>query len=116
MAAPPTKLSRRAIPWISRSISLAIIRDPRPAVSNASTTASGVTIPVSVTVPSSSSRRVPRVDIDRFLAANQPAWDRLAVLCDRAEHGVRRLQASELDELVRLYQRASAHLSHARTY
>jgi len=56
------------------------------------------------------------VDIDRFLAANQPAWDRLVVLCDRAERGVRRLQPTEIDELVRLYQRASSHLSYARTY
>jgi len=56
------------------------------------------------------------VDIDRFLAANQPAWDRLVVLCDRAERGVRRLQATDIDELVRLYQRTSSHLSYARTY
>jgi len=56
------------------------------------------------------------VDIDRFLAANQPAWDRLTMLCERAERGVRRLRATEIDELVRLYQRASSHLSYARTY
>ncbi len=56
------------------------------------------------------------MDIDRFLASNQPAWDRLAALCSRAERGVRQLDAAELDELVRLYRRASSHLSYARTY
>jgi len=56
------------------------------------------------------------VDIDRFLALNQPAWDRLEALTQAAERGVARLSAPELDELVRLYQRASSHLSYARTY
>jgi uncharacterized membrane protein SpoIIM required for sporulation len=56
------------------------------------------------------------MDIDRFLAVNQPAWDRLDALCRSAERGVQRLDARELDELVRLYQRASSHLSYARTY
>ncbi len=56
------------------------------------------------------------MDIDRFLAVNQPAWDRLDQLCRAAERGVSRLSAPELDELVRLYQRASSHLSYARTY
>ena len=56
------------------------------------------------------------MDIDRFLAVNQPAWTRLEALCQAAERGGRRLGAPELDELVRLYQRASAHLSYARTY
>lgn len=56
------------------------------------------------------------MDIDRFLATNQPVWDRLAGLCSYAERGVGRLSAEDLDELVRLYQRVSAHLSYARTY
>jgi uncharacterized membrane protein SpoIIM required for sporulation len=56
------------------------------------------------------------VDIDRFLATNQPAWDRLDQLCRRGAGGMGRLSAAELDELVRLYQRASTHLSYARTY
>jgi uncharacterized membrane protein SpoIIM required for sporulation len=56
------------------------------------------------------------VDIDRFLALNQPAWDRLEALTRAAERGVARLSAPELDELVLLYQRASSHLSYARTY
>jgi uncharacterized membrane protein SpoIIM required for sporulation len=56
------------------------------------------------------------VDIDRFLASNQPAWDRLSKLTRRANRGVSRLSAPELDELVRLYQRTSTHLSYVRTY
>ncbi len=56
------------------------------------------------------------MDIDRYLARNQPTWDRLATLTARAQRGVRRLDAAELDELMRLYQRASTHLSYARTY
>jgi uncharacterized membrane protein SpoIIM required for sporulation len=56
------------------------------------------------------------VDIDRFLAVNQPAWDRLDRLCREAERGGTRLGAQDLDELVRLYQRASSHLSYAQTY
>jgi hypothetical protein len=56
------------------------------------------------------------VDIDRFLAVNRPVWDRLDALCRAAERGVGRLDAGELDELVRLYQRVSSHLSYARTY
>jgi uncharacterized membrane protein SpoIIM required for sporulation len=56
------------------------------------------------------------VDIDRFLATNQAAWVRLAALCARAEGGVGRLDAADIEELVRLYQRTSFHLSYARTY
>jgi len=56
------------------------------------------------------------VDIDRFLAEHQPVWDRLAALTSRARRGAGRLTADELEELVRLYQRASTHLSYARTY
>jgi uncharacterized membrane protein SpoIIM required for sporulation len=56
------------------------------------------------------------MDMDRFLVDNQPAWDRLDGLCRRARGGTRRLSADEIDELVRLYQRASTHLSYVRTY
>ena len=56
------------------------------------------------------------MDIDRFLAVNGPTWDRLAELTGRATRGVSGLEAVELDELVRLYQRTSTHLSYARTY
>lgn len=56
------------------------------------------------------------MDLDRFLATNQPLWDRLAVLTARGARGASRLSAAEIDELVRLYQRTSSHLSYARTY
>ncbi len=46
------------------------------------------------------------MDIDAFVAVHQGEWDRLAALSDR-----RRLSAEEADELLRLYQRTSAHLS-----
>src|SRR5438874_10802949 len=56
------------------------------------------------------------MDLDAWLAANQPVWDRLAGLTRRAGRGVGRLSAGELEELVALYQRVSTHLSYARTY
>ena len=56
------------------------------------------------------------MDIDRFIAANAPSWERLGALTSRARRGARGLDPAELDELVRLYQRASTHLSYARTY
>jgi uncharacterized membrane protein SpoIIM required for sporulation len=55
------------------------------------------------------------VDIDRFIARNQPAWDRLDRLATKAGRRVRGLEPAEVDELVGLYQRVSSHLSHART-
>lgn len=56
------------------------------------------------------------MDIDRFLATNSPLWDRLAHLTGRANRGIGRLAPAEIDELVRLYQRTSTHLSYVRTY
>jgi uncharacterized membrane protein SpoIIM required for sporulation len=56
------------------------------------------------------------VDIDQYIARNGPVWDRLGQLTARAQRGPGRLDAAELDELVRLYQRAATHLSYARTY
>lgn len=56
------------------------------------------------------------MDLDRFLATNQPLWDRLATLAARGSRGANRLSAGEIDELVRLYQRTSSHLSYVRTY
>ena len=52
------------------------------------------------------------MDIDRFIARNSPGWARLEALVRR---GAGSLTPAEVDELVQLYQRASAHLSHART-
>ena len=56
------------------------------------------------------------MDIDRYIATNQLRWQRLDDLSRRA--GVRpgSLDADELDELLRLYQRVSAQLSYVRTH
>ena len=54
------------------------------------------------------------MDIDLFIARNSPVWIRLAQLTSQARLGVGRLAPAEIDELVVLYQRVSAHLSHAR--
>lgn len=56
------------------------------------------------------------MDVDQFLLTNQPTWSRLDELMGKAGRGVGRLSPAELDELVRLYQRVSSHLSYARTY
>ena len=55
------------------------------------------------------------MDIDRYLLQNQPGWDRLAELSGRARWHRSGLSAAEIDELVALYQRTSAQLSHVRT-
>ena len=54
------------------------------------------------------------MDIDGFIAAHQRDWDRLGDLVSAAERR-RSLSAEELDDLVRLYERTSTHLSLART-
>ena len=54
------------------------------------------------------------MDIDRFLLANEAAWQRLAVLTSKAGRSAKSLPAEELDELVSLYQQAGTHLSYAR--
>lgn len=55
------------------------------------------------------------MDLDRFIAVHQASWARLEELATRARRSPKRLTANELDELVALYQRTSAHLAHART-
>lgn len=52
------------------------------------------------------------MDVDRFIARNQPSWTRLEELAR-----LRRSQITpaQVEELVALYQRTSSHLSHART-
>jgi uncharacterized membrane protein SpoIIM required for sporulation len=56
------------------------------------------------------------VDIDQYIATNAPVWERLAQFTVRAQRGIARLDAAELEELVRLYQRVATHLSYARTH
>jgi len=54
------------------------------------------------------------VDIDGYIARNQPHWYRLGELTQRARRRVADLSPAELDELLELYQRTSAQLSYAR--
>jgi uncharacterized membrane protein SpoIIM required for sporulation len=51
------------------------------------------------------------VDVDAFVQAHRPTWDRLEALVKRR----RQLTGAEVDELVDLYQRVSTHLSMVRT-
>ncbi|HEX4868021.1 MAG TPA: stage II sporulation protein M [Acidimicrobiales bacterium] len=52
------------------------------------------------------------MDVDRFIVQNQAAWQRLEELTRLART---RPTPEQVDELVQLYQRTSAHLSHARS-
>ena len=51
------------------------------------------------------------MDVDAFVQAHRPAWDRLEQLVKRR----RALTGAEIDELVDLYQRVSTHLSMVRS-
>ena len=51
------------------------------------------------------------MDVDAFVLANRPTWDRLEYLVKRKRH----LSGAEVDELVDLYQRVSTHLSIVRS-
>jgi uncharacterized membrane protein SpoIIM required for sporulation len=51
------------------------------------------------------------MDVDAFVLAHRPAWDRLEDLVKRR----RKLTGAEVDELVDLYQRVSTHLSMVRS-
>ncbi|HMU81473.1 MAG TPA: stage II sporulation protein M [Microthrixaceae bacterium] len=55
------------------------------------------------------------MDIDRYTQRHDPTWRRLQQLADRARSTRRRVDDDEIAELVSLYQRVSAQLSHART-
>jgi len=55
-------------------------------------------------------RTLDPVDLDAFVAVHGPEWDRLDRLAGR-----RRLSGADVDELVRLYQRAATHLSVVRS-
>jgi uncharacterized membrane protein SpoIIM required for sporulation len=55
------------------------------------------------------------VDLDRFLGERRPDWDRLEDLTRRSRRGVGRMDAADLEELVRLYRRTATDLSFART-
>lgn len=51
------------------------------------------------------------MDVDAFVLAHRPMWDRLETLVKRR----RKLTGAEVDELVDLYQRVSTHLSMVRS-
>ncbi|CAN5261046.1 stage II sporulation protein M [soil metagenome] len=51
------------------------------------------------------------MDVDAFVLAHKPTWDRLEALVKRR----RTLTGAEVDELVELYQRVSTHLSMLRS-
>lgn len=51
------------------------------------------------------------MDVDAFVVAHRPTWDRLDQLVKRRRH----LTGAEVDELVDLYQRVSTHLSMVRS-
>jgi uncharacterized membrane protein SpoIIM required for sporulation len=53
------------------------------------------------------------MDVDAWVAKNQNGWWRLQSLTERARH-LKQISPDELDEMVHLYQRAGAHLAHAR--
>jgi uncharacterized membrane protein SpoIIM required for sporulation len=54
------------------------------------------------------------VNVDQFVAANEGAWQRLATLTKEANSSIKSLSPAQLQELIALYQRTSAHLSYAR--
>ena len=93
-------------------------RDPSVASRNSRTTASGVTMPG--TAGRCTPRRRPRtdtdglVDIDRSSPSTTATGSDSRTLTKRARK-TRSMSATELDELVSLYQRTSAQLSVART-
>ncbi len=55
------------------------------------------------------------MDIDRYIQRNDPTWRRLGQLAADARSSRQKVSDDEIAELVALYQRVSAQLSHART-
>lgn len=55
------------------------------------------------------------MDIDRYIQRNDPTWRRLQQLASQARSARKHVSDDEIAELVALYQRVSAQLSHART-
>lgn len=50
-----------------------------------------------------------------FVAKGEGEWQRLSILCDKADNGAARLKGDELIEFVKLYRKASTDLALART-
>jgi len=55
------------------------------------------------------------MDLDRYIQLNEPSWQRLGELSSRAGRRARGLSDDEIEELIALYQRTSAQLSHVRS-
>ena len=55
------------------------------------------------------------MDIDRYIARNEPTWVRLDECTRRARRSISSMTPADLEELVQLYQRTSSHLSYVRT-
>ena len=56
------------------------------------------------------------MDIDRYIAANEPVWQSLAAYTARARGNLRTFGPDEVEAYVQLYQQSSANLSYVRTY
>lgn len=54
-------------------------------------------------------------NLDSYILANTPEWERLEELTAKASNRGSRLDSDELDELLARYQRTSTHLSHVRS-
>lgn len=55
------------------------------------------------------------MDVDSFIAKYRSEWDRLEATCRVGNRGLMSLSGAEIDEAIRLYLRASAHLAEARS-
>jgi uncharacterized membrane protein SpoIIM required for sporulation len=55
------------------------------------------------------------MDIDSFIQHYRPEWERLEQACAKGGRGLAKRTGPEIDDLVRLYLRTSAHLAEVRT-
>ena len=55
------------------------------------------------------------MDIDSFIQHYRPEWERLEQACSKGKGGLARLSGPQIDDVVRLYLRASAQLAEVRT-
>jgi uncharacterized membrane protein SpoIIM required for sporulation len=55
------------------------------------------------------------MDIDSFIQHYRPEWERLEQACAKGARGLAKRTGPEIDDLVRLYLRTSAHLAEVRT-
>ena len=55
------------------------------------------------------------MDLDSFIGKYGPEWRRLDQACGRGRRGLARLSGPDIQEILRLYQRATAHLAEVQT-